>query len=110
MDDKPKRPENPIERLISGAREQREVLAGFFGWYLFNTAAFFIFRYDRSSYFSLAMLWPFVNIGVLLIFASVKDTRRVALGILIAVALNLFISLALGTFFNALCFFPFYVR
>lgn len=79
------------------------------GWYFVNS----LFLYGSPNTSGYNLLWiisPIVNIVVLLIFAIVKPLRQVALGMLIAMALNLFISLVLGMFFNALCFVPFFIR
>ena len=71
---------------------------GFVGWYLVSWA---LVRPLGLNLF-------FLNIIALIVLALIKATRRVAGGILIALALNFTISLILGLGLNALCFIPFF--
>ena len=84
---------------------------GFFGWYIFNTKAWFSVMEngpDKQGYyplFNLVML-P-ANLLILFILAKIHRTRWAAFGILAAVAVNFLISLILGLGNNAICFIPF---
>jgi hypothetical protein len=88
-----------------------ETVIGFAAWYVINGLIWLGVGSGSSSYapllFGLFLILP-GNIIVLLICAIVPRLRRVALGILIAMALNFFISLLLGMAFNAWCFVPFF--
>ena len=48
------------------------------------------------------------NLIALIILAFVR--RRVALGILVALAVNFVIAIILGLFINVICFIPFFVK
>jgi len=83
-----------------------EIGIGFVAWYVINGL---IWLGGTSNYgFFLAIFTLPGNLIVLLICAITPRLRRVALGILIAIALNLVITLVLGMFTNALCFVPFF--
>lgn len=79
------------------ARYQPQIM-GFVGWYLVSWA---LVRPLGLNLF-------FLNIIALIVLALIKATRRVAGGILVALALNFTISLILGLGLNALCFIPFF--
>ena len=79
------------------ARYQQQIM-GFVGWYLVS------WPLVRPLGLNLFLL----NIIALIVLALIKTTRRVAGGILIALALNFTISLILGLRLNALCFIPFF--
>jgi hypothetical protein len=88
------------------ASQITEIVIGFVAWYVINGL---IWWGGTSNYrFFLAIFTLPGNIIALLICAIVPRLRRVALGILIAIALNLVISLVLGMMTNALCFVPFF--
>ena len=107
---KPPEPQSVFEKGI-------EVVVGMFGWYVVNGITWFLFLPpSRSSLqggygaeidiFSLGLI-PF-NIIFLMILGSIPRTRMIALGILMALALNFLISLLLGMTMNAFCFIPFF--
>ena len=88
---------------------------GFVGWYLVaGLYASWLLSPGvcTGPYGCLFTIWlylPLIGTGAsLLVCAVVKQLRWVALGILIALALNFVISLLLGVFYNALCFMPFF--
>lgn len=94
-----------------------EVFMGLFGWYAVNGITWFLLLPpSRSSYqnsygmeialFSMGLI-PF-NMIFLMILGSMPRTRMIALGILIAIALNFLLSLLLGMTMNAYCFIPFF--
>ena len=89
---------------------------GFFGWYLINGGAWFLYSPNQNALggqgygIVLNLLLLPANAVLLLIFAIIRSTRRVALGILAAVAFNFFISLLLGLSTNATCFIPFFIK
>ncbi|MGC1376132.1 MAG: hypothetical protein WA821_07920 [Anaerolineales bacterium] len=83
-----------------------EIGVGFVAWYVINGL---IWWGGTSNYrFFLAIFTLPGNLIALLICAIVPRLRKVALGILIAIALNLVITLVLGMLTNALCFVPFF--
>jgi hypothetical protein len=100
-------PQNPPEPTVfpetaTGWRgflaRYRQQLIGFIGWYLIAWALT-----------GLLSFWLFfVSLVALIFLALIKETRRLAGGILIALALNFVISLILGLGLNAFCFIPFF--
>ena len=94
-----------------------EVFIGLLGWYIVNGIAWFLLLPpSRSSYqngygmeialFSMGLI-PF-NMILLMVFGSISRTRMIALGMLMAMALNFLISLLLGMTMKAFCFIPFF--
>ena len=92
-------------------RKNNQILYGFFGWYLINGL---IWLYISSlnqmeSIFNNLFIFP-INLLALIILSVNKRTRKIGLGILIALALNLLLSLIVGLSINGICFIPFYVK
>jgi len=86
-----------------------QVLYGFFGWYLVNGLIWMAFGGPYRWEFASPNLYIFpANLLTLILLAVVKRTRKIAMGILLAIALNLVISLLLGLVFNGVCFVPFF--
>ncbi len=95
------------------------VAAGFIGWYLANGLFWVMMLGKTKPDFSITslgdamfvnlLMFPF-NIILLLMLAIIRPTRSVALGILLAIALNLVISLFSMLIFNAVCLVPFFIR
>jgi len=104
----------PPERELSRNEKIRHLAIGFFGWYIINGIIWFIMLGGGSGgggydYFGGLFTFP-ANMLVLIILSAIKSTRRIALGILVALALNLLIALVLGVSINGICFIPFYIR
>lgn len=91
----------------------RLFIAGFLGWFLFAGLFWFLLIELSSSnpnlMVSINIVWFIFTIVVMLFFALNKSTRMFSLGILAAIAVNLFISIALGMTYDAICFKPFFV-
>lgn len=89
--------------------------SGFLGWYLVTGAIWFAINpkfsgYDGAYGLFINLLCLPANMIALLILAINRSTRRIAFGILVAMALNFFISLALGLTYNGPCFIPFFIK
>jgi hypothetical protein len=100
--------------VVKWPEKNKSVLVGFFGWYVLN--GLFWLSQGNPSMTSLwraqianVFIFP-LNLLTLLILAAIKSTRKIALGILIALAVNLFLSLLVGAFLNGVCFVPFYLK
>ena len=50
---------------------------------------------------------PAFSIVTLIVLAIIKSTRRIAFGVVVALAFNLLVSLVMGVSYNAWCFIPF---
>ena len=99
------------EKTISTSRKFIEVMIGFGGWYIANGVIWLLVARSSSSSAGVLITCSLPgNIILLLVCALTKRLRRVALGILIALALNFVISLFVGMVFNALCFIPFFYK
>ena len=93
---------------IPSPQEKRiELLIGFIGWFVINGVLWVIasgtpvgIAYGIPN----LILFP-ANVLVLIILARTR--RWVALGVLIALAVNLLITLIMGVAFEGLCFIPF---
>jgi len=89
---------------------------GFLGWYFINGSVWFLWSPNQNTLggqgygIILNLLLLPANGIALLIFGIIRSTRRIALGILAALALNFFISLFLGLSTNATCFIPFFIK
>jgi len=103
---------NPDPEPIPDSQKKIEISIGLAGWYLVNGLIWFWVSPSPVNGSGYSALFSFImipaNILVLLVCALIPRLRNVALGILIALALNLFISLLLGMVANALCFIPFF--
>lgn len=95
----------------------RDFLIGLVGWFLVNGLLWFMigngsFRpSDAETGATMAAICAFpANVGVLLFLTIKKNTRRLAGGMLTAIAINLVIALIIGLSFNATCFVPFFVN
>ena len=97
-------------------RKRIEILIGALGWYLVNGLIWFMLfpgPFDtRGPYGALgpelvSLIMMPANLLVLVVCAIIPRLRRVALGILIALALNFAVSILLGMGLNASCFIPF---
>ena len=87
---------------------------GFFGWSIINVAVWKSISpgpqsHDPLGYILNLFILP-GNALILIILASIRRTRWMALGILAALALNFLISLLLGLTTNAVCFVPFLIK
>lgn len=96
----------------STLRKLAEIGSGFLGWWLINDLIWRVLGIQLSNpnimYGDIGVIcfsFP-INILLLVTFAIIRQTRLIALGILIAIALNLLVSLILGLFMNAICFIP----
>ena len=80
----------------------RQQIQGFIGWYLIATVI--------SSGGLFGLITTPVTLVALIAYANSKKSKGVAGGILIAIALNFFISLLRGLSLNAWCLVPFYTN
>lgn len=76
---------------------------GFFGWFVLNGA----FWYLSGAHYTMGIVCIPINL-VVLIFFGFKQ-RMIARGLLNAFALNLIISIFVGTVEQATCFAPFFI-
>ena len=90
------------------------IALGFFLWWILNGAFFYLMlgRHGQDlgygeNYALLCVSFP-ANLFALFLFTIIKSTRPVALGIFIAIALNLAIAAVVGVPENALYFAPFF--
>jgi len=98
-------------------RRNAQILYGFFGWYVINGLIWLILvnvNMDSSgggppAYVILNLLIFPANLLALILLAAGKRTRKMGLGILAALALNLLLSLLFGMLINGVCFIPFYI-
>lgn len=79
-------------------RYQQQTLA-FIGWYVIASIL---------APVSFGLITTPATLIALLVFGLSKDKKRIAGGILVAVAFNFLMSLILGSFLGAVCFVPFY--
>lgn len=103
-------------------QEWLKFAVGFFGWYLASGIAWSQYSAppaaadDRQGYGVLmnmaffSLLYLAIAVVLLLVFAVTPSTRSIAKGLLLALALNFFISLLLGLTTNANCFIPFFIK
>lgn len=94
-------------------RANIQMVYGFVGWYVVN-GLFWLAMGNPSfntnyNFFTGLFTLP-VNLIVLIVLAVMQRTRKIALGMLAAIAVNLVLSLALGVFINGVCFAPFYLK
>jgi hypothetical protein len=89
----PPSPQRPFYKQI-------DFWAGFIGWYVVNGALWGLILQTHSPAL-LAFFVPLANLVVLVITAFVR--RRLAGGMLLAIALNFLIAIVLGLFTNAVC-------
>jgi len=90
-------------------QKNRYQIAGFFGWYVINIMIWLLAGStpgNDADIFINLLLFP-ANILVLIILAIIKSARRVASGVLVALAFNLLVSLVMGASLNGWCFIPF---
>ena len=88
---------------------------GFFGWYIIHILLWLFFGVRIGDDPTGGEVGVFIVIGLiflanlvgLLAFAIIRATRKVALGILLAIGLNFAISLVMGLEYNGRCFIPF---
>jgi hypothetical protein len=114
-DKKPGYVDLPPERTLSRNEKIRDFAIGFFGWYIINGLLWIIINPGiinggtAVNGGSGCITFP-LNLIVLIVFARIKQTHWIAFGILVALALNLVVSLIIGVAFNGWCFIPFYVK
>jgi sugar lactone lactonase YvrE len=87
--------------------------SGFLGWYLVNGLLWLAVTRDGFSMEGSGMLnlcFLPINLILLVVFSRKHSIRFIGLGILSALAVNLFISLILGMATNAGCFIPFFIK
>jgi hypothetical protein len=99
------------EKSYATIRERTfDLLIGFVGWSAINSLIWMILRSGDCSYgcigFNL-LLFP-INLVILIVLAFAR--RWLAMGMLIAIAINFAIALAMGALLNALCAIPFFVK
>lgn len=87
-------------------------IIGFFGWYVVN--GLFIYSTLGSEGLSYGENWAILiitfpaNLLTLILLTIIKPTRKLAFGILAAMAFNLVIASFVGVVESALCFYPFF--
>lgn len=93
-----------------------QFLAGFLGWYLVNGLYWVlllgrqtIWQYAGDNFLILAPTFC-LNLLALILLSAIKPTRKIGLGILTALAVNLVIASVLGVAENAWCFYPFFAN
>jgi len=92
-------------------RKNDQILYGFFGWYLINSIIWLLISTRGYAEYVFLNLFIFpINLLTLIVLSVIKSTRKIGLGILIALALNLLLSLMVGLTINGVCFIPFYVK
>ena len=110
-------PSKPAAVELTKEQKSFQTLSGFAGFYVVNLimlSAWIIEAGRRLTTFPYApqdnSIFPYlpilVNVGALIIFSRIKSTRRVAFGILVAIAVTLAFSLIVGIFINVVCFAP----
>jgi hypothetical protein len=109
--------ESPLEVAIAlpqadMRRKYIQFAGGFLGWYLVNGLLYqvlFLSDIDEEMalLFGLAIL-P-INLILLVVLSIKHRTRFIGLGILSAMAVNLFVALVFGLGMNAQCFIPFFI-
>jgi len=97
---------NEREPEIDSDKKWTLFVTGFLGWYGINGIFWLIV--SLNPFYNLLIL-P-VNVLALIIFALNRTKRWISLGILSALAVNLFISLVMSLQFNAICFIPFFIK
>jgi hypothetical protein len=85
---------------------------GFIGWYVVNVTVWFFLSGGRFGELhgerALGVFLTFpANLFILLLLVAIKSTRRIALGVLSALALNFMVSMIISANTSAFCFVPF---
>lgn len=101
-------PPQSVTDLPSFLRRYRMQLIGFFGWFVFSASVWIPVRDGEEAFFLNICIFP-PTILALIVLGFIKRTKGLALGILLALAVNFVLSLARGLLFNATCFIPFYL-
>ena len=65
-------------------------------------------RYPANLFYSFLLNYIVLPVNLIVLLGMVSKRRRVAGGILAAIALNLVISLVRGATYNAVCAIPFF--
>ncbi len=93
-------PPEPVTDISSFPGRYKQQIAGFIGWFVIAT------------FLSGGSVWGLITtpatVLALILYTTSKQSRGVAGGILIAVALNFVVSLVRGLSLNAWCLIPFY--
>lgn len=124
MDQQPptKEPPKPEKPPLSRNQKISRFLIGFLGWYILNGLYWYITEphgLDGDSTFTGANFYAVLSINLflfpsnllaLIVLSTIPPTRWVGFGILIALALNLAISIVEGVAFNGWCFIPFFIK
>jgi hypothetical protein len=89
-----------------------DVLVGFAGWFIINGLVWLAIAGNGSilkgsAIYANFLLLP-INLIVLIVIAVKR--RMIAFGMLLALALNLAVSLLMSLSFNAWCFIPFFIK
>jgi hypothetical protein len=97
---------------VSQQQQYIDFVIGFAVWYLLNGLAWLLIGYNRGwleggSYGAGNLLLFPINVILLIVFLIFR--RWIGLGILGALALNLFIALAMNIAVNGACAVPFWV-
>jgi hypothetical protein len=93
-------------------RRNAQILYGFFGWYLINGLIWLLLGLSPNEGYNIFVniyIFP-LNLLALIVLSVNKSTRKIGLGVLIALALNLLLSLVVGLGLNGVCFIPFFVE
>ncbi len=96
--------------LMEWFQKNRQILYGFVGWYICNGLIYYVQRAGDQYLFGVGLFTFPANLLVLIVLALIKATKKIALGIVAALALNFLLDLAFGSIGNSFCFIPFYVR
>lgn len=112
--DSPDRLAGLAASLASFLRRYLQQIIGFVGWYIINGLYFYFTlgvngeSLSTGENYTIMCITGPANLLVLIVSALSKSTRRLAFGILLAMAVNFAISVILGVSDNALCFVPFF--
>jgi len=108
-------PPEPVTGLPGFVRRYQQQLWGFFGWYFIHIMLWLLFGarigddlgVTGEGWYIINGLIFLANLFVLIVLAIIRATRKIALGILLAIGLNFAISLVMGLEYNGWCFIPF---
>ena len=98
----------PVTDLPSFLRRYQQQLIGFVGWFVLSAIIWIPLSKSVDGILLNLFVFP-LTIIALIVLGLIKRTRNLALGILLALAVNFVLSLVLGLFYNGICFFPFYI-
>jgi hypothetical protein len=91
-------------------KKRFDFLIGFAGWFVINSLAWLATGGAEGLFYSYGIQnLLFLPLNILALLLTIWRRRWVGWGILVAIALNLFISLLIGAWANATCAIPFWV-